>query len=116
MSGAPTEPLIGSEVDADICWMVERPLTPGSTWWFKHGTRTGSATLMTIDHVQDPVTLRRSAADALALNDLGRVRLRPDSPVVADPYHVLHPTGRMILVDPHDNNTAAAVMIRDVRP
>lgn len=115
-SGGPVMPLVGTEVDADICWMVERPLTPGDACWFKHGTRTGKATLVSIKHVQDPVTLRRDAAVQLSLNDLGRVRLRLETAVVADPYRMLHATGRMILVDPQDNTTAAAVMIRDVQP
>jgi sulfate adenylyltransferase subunit 1 (EFTu-like GTPase family) len=47
----------------------------------------------------------------LSLNDLGRVRLLLSEVIVADRYHVLPEGGRMILIDPADNTTAAAAMV-----
>jgi sulfate adenylyltransferase subunit 1 (EFTu-like GTPase family) len=48
------------------------------------------------------------------MNEIGRVRLQLGESIVADPYRVLPETGRMILINPADNNTAAAVIVRDL--
>jgi sulfate adenylyltransferase subunit 1 len=111
-NGLPPE--VGDDVLIDLCWMIERPLTPGSRWWFKQGTRTGHATVTDVVHRTDPTTLGNTPATELALNDLGRVRLQLGETIVADPYEQLATTGRMILVDPVDNTTAAAAMVRAV--
>ncbi len=113
-SGATIEPTVGDDVVVDICWMVERALTPGSRWWFKHGTRTGHATVLGIVDRLDPTTLHRQPTDELLLNDLGRVRLQLSEAIVADRYHVLPESGRLILIDPADNSTAAAAMVQQV--
>jgi sulfate adenylyltransferase large subunit len=111
---APVAPVVGDDVVVDICWMVERALTPGSRWWFKHGTRSGHATVTSIEHVLDPTTLGQHDTSELLLNDLGRVRLLLSEAIVADPYHVLPETGRLILIDPADHSTAAAGMLHRV--
>ncbi len=105
------EPLVGDDVVIDLCWMVDRPLTVGSRWWFKHGTRTGHATVREVQHHLSPTTLEQEVATELTLNDLGRVRLQLSEVIIADRYHVLPEGGRMILIDPADNTTAAAAMI-----
>ncbi|MFZ4718337.1 MAG: sulfate adenylyltransferase subunit 1 [Ilumatobacteraceae bacterium] len=110
------DPLVGDDVVVDLCWMVERPLTAGSRWWFKHGTRTGHATVTAVLHHLSPQTLEEEPADELTLNDLGRVRLQLSESIVADPYHRLPEGGRMILIDPADNTTAAAAMLHEVVP
>ncbi len=105
------EPIVSDDIVVDLCWMVDRPLTAGSRWWFKHGTRTGHATVTAVQHHLSPATLEQEPADELTLNDLGRVRLQLSEVIVADRYHVLPEGGRMILIDPADNTTAAAAMV-----
>ena len=114
VSTGATPPLVGDEVEADICWMIDRPLSTGSRWWFKHGTRAGQAVVTEVLYAIDPTTLEQHDADELNLNELGRIRLQLGEAIVADPYHVLPETGRMILIDPADNNTAGAAMIRSL--
>jgi sulfate adenylyltransferase large subunit len=109
-----TAAMVGDAVQVDLCWMIDRPLTIGSRWWFQHGTRSGHAVVTGIDHAIDTHTLDRHPADHLQLNDLGRVHLQLGETIVADPYHVLAETGRMILIDPADNTTAGAAMVRSV--
>jgi sulfate adenylyltransferase subunit 1 len=109
-----TPPIVGDDVVVDLCWMIDRPLSVGSRWWFKHGTRSGHAVVTEVQHHLHATTLEREQADELGLNDLGRVRLQLSAPVVADPYHVLPEGGRMILIDPADNTTAAAAMLQSV--
>ena len=110
-SDGPVEPQVMEEVVVDACWMVDAPLRVGSRWWFKHGTRVGRATVTEVLHRHDLSTLEREPAEELGVNDLGRIRLSLSEPIVADPYHVHHESGRLILIDEATNSTAAAAMI-----
>jgi sulfate adenylyltransferase large subunit len=114
-AGAARHPVVATEVVADVCWMSERPLDPGSRWVAKHLTSTVRATVDSIEHRLALDSLRWEAATQLSLNDLGRVHLRLVDPIVADPYTVQHEGGRMVLIDEATNDTAAAVMIREAR-
>lgn len=59
--------------------------------------------------VQIVVTLR--PLEALALNEIGRVRLRATQPLFVDPYSDNRQTGSFILVDERSNKTVAAGVI-----
>ena len=107
-------PHVGETVEADVCWMVEQPLVVGSRWWFKHGSRTGRATVTAIDYCHDLASLDREPTHELVLNSLGRVRLLLSEPIVADRYVDNPEGGRMILIDEATNSTAGAAMITAV--
>jgi sulfate adenylyltransferase large subunit len=113
-SDAGPQPVSTTEVEADVCWMTEAPLVPGARVWFKHGTRTGSATMTAIGHRVDVTTLSHEPAERLELNDLARITLRLASPIVALPYRQHREAGRLVLVDPADHATAAAAMIATI--
>ncbi len=114
VSSGRVAPSVGETVEADVCWMVEQPLTVGSRWWFKHGSRTGRATVTAIDYRHDLASLDREPTHELALNSLGRVRLLLSEPIVADRYVDNPEGGRMILIDEASNSTAGAAMITAV--
>ena len=114
IASADGAPVVSDDITVDVCWMIDRPVTVGSRWWFKHGTRAGHAVVTEVDHRLDPTTLAHEATEQLGLNDLGRLRLQLSEPIVADRYHVLPESGRMILIDPADNTTAAAAMVHTV--
>jgi sulfate adenylyltransferase large subunit len=105
-------PTVARELEADVCWMAERPLRPGGRYVIKHTTRSAMAVVEEIsDHV-DVHTLERVAPPAeLALNDIGRVRLRTSAPLVFDPYESNRRTGSFILIDEATNETVGAGMI-----
>jgi bifunctional enzyme CysN/CysC len=105
-------PTVARELQADICWMAERPLRPGGRYVIKQTTRNATAVVDEIsDHV-DVDTLERGAAPAeLGLNDIGRVRLRTSAPLVFDPYASNRRTGSFILIDEASNETVGAGMI-----
>jgi sulfate adenylyltransferase subunit 1 len=105
-------PTVTTEVVADVCWMVEQPVQVGSRFVAKHLARHVAATVTEIVHRLDPETLTPVAADALVLNDLGRVRLALAEPIVADRYTDQRAGGRLVLVDPVSNATAGALMVR----
>jgi sulfate adenylyltransferase subunit 1 len=115
-SHSPITPIVGEQVEADVCWMIDRPLEVGSRWWFKHGSRTGRAVVTSIQHRHDLHTLDEEEAESLHLNDLGRVRLELSEPIVADRYVDNPEGGRLILIDEATNSTAAAAMIVAVAP
>ena len=110
-TAAPTAPQVAEDVLVDVCWMVDQPLLVGSRHWFKHGTRTGHATVTAIEHRYDLVTVAHEATDELLLNDIGRVHLQLSEPIVADVYRHHAEGGRMILIDAATNTTAGAAMI-----
>jgi sulfate adenylyltransferase subunit 1 (EFTu-like GTPase family) len=109
---APVTPTPTTMIEADVSWFVDRPLTVGSTWVAKHGTRHARATVASIEHALDIDTMRTRPADALALNALGRVRLVLNAPIVVDRYDEHRDGGRLVLVDEATNLTAGALMVR----
>ena len=109
-----TPPVVTEQIAADICWMIDQPLTAGSRHWFKHGTRTGQAVVTRIDHRYDLVSAAHQPTDRLTLNDIGRVHLRLSEPIVADIYRHHAEGGRLILIDAATNTTAGAAMITAV--
>jgi bifunctional enzyme CysN/CysC len=100
------------EFEADVCWFSERPARPGGRYLLKHLTHTAEAIVDQLLDVVDVHTLERGPAPAeLALNDIGRVRLRTRRPLLADPYARNRVTGAFILIDESSNDTVAGGMI-----
>jgi sulfate adenylyltransferase large subunit len=108
-------PAAARELDAMVCWMGETPLRPGARLAIKHTTRTTRARVDALDYRVDVNTLGHEPADELALNEIGRVRLRAGSPLVADPYARNRTTGSFILIDETSNDTVAAGMVLAAR-
>ena len=109
-------PVIARELDCTLCWMSEQPLHPGRRYALKHTTRTVRANVQAITERTDPDTLERELEPtSLAVNDIGQVRLRTSSAVVADPYKLNRATGAFILIDEDTNDTVAAGVIRTPR-
>jgi len=108
-------PVAARELDAMICWMGETPLRPGARLTIKHTTRTTRARVEEIDYRVEVNTLGHEPADQLGLNEIGRVRLRAGSPLIADPYARNRTTGSFILIDEASNDTVAAGMVLSAR-
>jgi sulfate adenylyltransferase large subunit len=107
-------PLVARELDADVCWMTDEHLRAGGRYVLKQTTREATAIVEEIEDLVDVHTLQRvPAPGGLALNDIGRVRLRTSLPLVFDPYTSNRRTGSFILIDQDSNRTVAAGMIAD---
>ena len=104
-------PTVARELEADVCWMSEEPLTPGAGYLIKHGARTVRAAVEELRWLTDVTSLEHVGADRLALNDIGRVRLRLAAPLAFDAYAVNRATGSFIVIDEDTNATAGAGMI-----
>ena len=106
------QPLVARELQADVCWMAEKPMRPGGRYLVKQTTRSATAIVDGIDDLLDVRTLERDPPPSeLALNDIGRVRLRTSTPLVFDPYKSNRRTGSFILIDEASNETVGAGMI-----
>jgi sulfate adenylyltransferase large subunit len=105
-----------TELAATVCWMAERStLEPGSKFWLKHTTRRVRAVVDAVEYRVNVNTLDRDrTVEQLALNDIGRIRLRTTEPVFVDPYSRSRETGSFILIDPTTNVTVGAGMIADL--
>ncbi|MDP4960786.1 MAG: adenylyl-sulfate kinase [Mycobacterium sp.] len=112
------QPAATTEFDAMVCWMAdEAALEPGRDYIIKHTTRTTRVRVTALDYRLDVNTLHRDkGATALKLNELGRVSLRTQVPLLLDEYTRNAATGSFILIDPDTNVTVAAGMVRDTTP
>jgi bifunctional enzyme CysN/CysC len=103
---------VARELQADVCWMTERPLRAGGRYVLKHTSRNATAIVESIEDVVDVHTLQRTQpAEQLALNDIGRVRLRTNVPLAFDAYTSNRRTGSFILIDEASNETVGAGLI-----
>ncbi|OSC41064.1 adenylyl-sulfate kinase [Mycobacterium decipiens] len=110
---ANNQPRIAQQFDATVCWMADNAvLEPGRDYVIKHTTRTTRARITGLDYRLDVNTLHRDkTATALKLNELGRVSLRTQVPLLLDEYTRNASTGSFILIDPDTNGTVAAGMV-----
>ena len=105
------QPAAAREFEAHICWMSDKPLQARGKYAIKHTTRSARAIVEEIEHRVDVNTLEHVPASELALNEIGRVRLRASAPLVVDPYLRNRTTGSFILIDESTNDTVAAGMV-----
>jgi sulfate adenylyltransferase large subunit len=110
------EPAVARRVAADLCWMAERPLAPGTRYVLKHTTRSVSARCSAINHRYDFNTHQRdTGAGSLDLNEIGSVEFETDEPLFVDRYADNRTTGSFIVIDRQTNDTVAAGMIEAAR-
>jgi bifunctional enzyme CysN/CysC len=109
------QPRVSQDFEATVCWMAdESALEPGREYVIKHTTATTRVRVSALDYCLDVNTLHRdTTATALKLNELGRVTLRAQVPLLLDEYLRNPSTGSFILIDPDTNGTVAAGMVRN---
>jgi bifunctional enzyme CysN/CysC len=105
-------PIEAREIDAMVCWMSERPLSPFGRYRIKHTTRTALAKVDEVRYRIDVNTLHRDEqATGLGLNEIGRLNIRLSSPLFVDQYRRNRATGSFILIDESTNDTVGAGMV-----
>ena len=106
-------PSATQDLDAMVCWMAEgRTLTPRTKLLIKHTTRTAKVMVRDLLYRLDVNTLHRDeSAEALSLNEIGRVSLRVTQPLFVDEYQRNRLTGGFILIDEGTNATVGAGMV-----
>jgi sulfate adenylyltransferase large subunit len=109
--GIDDAPVPARELEATVCWMGEQPLRPGGRYAIKHTTRAARAIIDGLEFRVDVNTLSHEHAEALELNEIGRVRLRVSAPLIVDSYVRNRTTGSFILIDEATNDTVGAGMV-----
>jgi bifunctional enzyme CysN/CysC len=109
-------PFVQSSFGAMLVWMSQEATDPGLTYLLKHTTRSVKATIQRIEYRVAINTLRRRPAQALQLNEIGRVVIRTQQKLFIDAYRKNRFTGSFILMHPHTNHTVAAGMVIDRLP
>jgi sulfate adenylyltransferase subunit 1 len=111
VSGLKIEP--AKKLDADLCWFDEEPLSPQRKYLLKQTTNTVFARIGAIKEVLDVHTLLHAVdRNNLTMNDIGRVALTLQKPIVCDAYDTHQGTGAFVLIDEATHHTVAAGMIR----
>jgi sulfate adenylyltransferase large subunit len=109
-SGA-TQPIDTTDIIADVCWLVETELNVGDNLIVRHPSGEANGKVVKIIHRLDLDTLKNSSADKLTLNDIARVEIKLQTPLVVDAYSANRAGGSAIAIDPVTNATMGALMV-----
>ncbi|MGF6880997.1 bifunctional enzyme CysN/CysC [Nocardia sp. GAS34] len=106
-------PHVDRHIDAMVCWFSDSTvLRPGAEYSVRTAAQSTRVRVTGLDYRLDVNTLHReTGSQSLALNDIGRLSLRAQQPLLFDPYRDNRRTGSFILVDEATNQTVAAGMI-----
>jgi sulfate adenylyltransferase subunit 1 (EFTu-like GTPase family) len=105
--------IITTRFTASLIWMDEQPLDLTRRYLLKHTSRTVQAQVTAVLHRLDVATLEQQPAATLTLNGIGLVEIESVQPLTVDRYSTNRTTGSFVLIDPVNNATVAAGMIRD---
>jgi sulfate adenylyltransferase subunit 1 len=104
-------PSVAKEFAAMMCWLSETPLDKNRKYLVKHTTRTAKCLFSSIDYRVDVNTLEQHANPTVNMNDIVRVAMKVQQPLVFDHYTRNRASGSFIVIDEASNNTVAAGMI-----
>lgn len=101
------------KLEADLCWFDDTPLSPQRKYLLKQITNTVFTKIGAVKQVLDVHTLSHASdRQDLKMNDIGRVALTLQKPIVCDTYDAHPGTGAFVLIDEATHHTVAAGMIR----
>ena len=105
------KPQVAKEFEAMLCWLSESPLDLRRKYIVKHNTRMAKSLFSKLEYRVDVNTLAQHEAATLNMNDIARVAIKVQQPLVFDSYQNNRATGSFIVIDEATNNTVAAGMI-----
>jgi len=104
---------VGSEMEALLCWMDEKPLQPGNKYYLQHNSRLVRAVVKNVEYKLDVNTLQQlEVTTPVKLNEVVKATIKTASPLVYDPYNKIGANGSAILIDETSNSTVAAVLFQ----
>jgi len=95
---------------AHMVWLDEAPLTTATSYVLRVGPHEVPARVQHVRCVTDMATGDEHPATSLEVNDVARVEITCDRPLLLDPYDVSRDTGGFILCDRITGRTVAAGM------
>ncbi|WP_375401849.1 sulfate adenylyltransferase subunit 1 [uncultured Sphingomonas sp.] len=114
--GAGSSVMGASRVAADLIWLGDDALVPGRRYLAKLGHRTVGARVLSVRDVFEPDTGLHGPPRTIGANDVATVAVGFDARVAAAPFDRVPALGGFILIDPTDDATVAAGLIRVVAP
>jgi len=105
-------PRVAQEFDAEVCWFSEQPLDLKRRYIIKQTTKGVRVSVSRLDYRVDVNTLCQDKVSTLAMNEIGRLSIKAQQPLVFDSYARNRSTGSFILIDEATNNTVAAGIIQ----
>ncbi len=104
-------PQTAEAFDATVVWMTEEPMLPGTQYIIKQATKLVPGRIETLRYRIDVNTLHREQTPSLALNEIGRCRVKLAEPIAFDGYRNNRGTGAFIVIDRLTHVTVGAGMI-----
>lgn len=105
-------PTAANQFDAILCWLGDSPCGDSRAYLLRQTTNEVDCVIHTVHYKLNIRTLHREPSSTpMGMNDLARVTIKTNSPLLFDSYRRNRMTGSMILVDPKSNATIAAGMI-----
>ncbi len=95
------------QIEAQLCWMDNKPLIPGTKYILQHNTNNITVKVKEIEHISATDFSGITEAARLALNDIGKVRIQLSKVLYTDKYKENKANGKFILIDPHTHHTSA---------
>ena len=105
------QPDQASELDVNIVWMDEEPLTKGKQYFFKRASTVVTGSIDSFYHRTDVNTLEKQSINKLDLNEIALARLSLNQSIAYDAYSHIKTMGSFIIIDRITNNTVGAGMI-----
>jgi bifunctional enzyme CysN/CysC len=112
--GSLDPPVPSTAFAAELVWVGDEPLMHGRSYLLVNGPKVVPATVTTVRGRLEVTTGAEVSARRLDKNDIGRVEIATDAPVVLDPYGLCRDTGGFLLVDRVSCDTVAAGLVRHV--
>ena len=100
-----------TEIEAIVCWMSEKSLAIGNKYILQQNSRSVRSVIRGVDFRYNVNELtKEESADEVKLNDLVKITLKTQSPIVYDKYADLKTNGAAVLIDETSNITVGALM------
>jgi len=99
------------EAEVELFQLDARTLHSGDRVLIKHGTATVQGVVSEVFSRRDLDTLGHTPATALAVNEIGRVRLRFAAELPLEPYALNREAGALLVIHPVDGATLAAATV-----
>ncbi len=109
-------PAQAREFDATLAWLDSEPAVLGRKYWLRHGHAWVAARIVRVHERLDIHSLQGVEADALAANEIGRVRVQAQSALPLAAYADNRVAGSMILVDAQSHRTSGALLVEATVP
>ena len=106
------EPEVSQDIEMMVCWLSERPMNLNTKYTLRHTTNDVKCLVKELHYKMDINSLTKIRdVNSLALNEIGKIKVRTTKPLFFDSYRSNRITGSVILVEEGTNNTVGAGMI-----